>query len=514
MISMINFDQTMIARKNMKKMLLLLVLPVLFVGCASKMSGFRSDTNIDNGYTPLIWATFNNDTSLSKHLIESGENVNAKGKIDNYTPLLFACGQNIASRSNYEIAKLLIAKGADVNVMTNAGNTPLDIANAMQDSELVKLLIKNGARVNKPIKIANLNKPINSYESCTKNGGSWIWNKETEWHCGNLPSATSAIVPSHSTSLESSHNVLDKPVTIILLDGSGSMNEPDSKGDIKIISARKIIAKRIGQLDKTKTTLGLMAFNNGCGSTSTYVNINNQDFSKVSSAINSLQPNGLTPLAEGIHNVVESVKNVKQPVNLIIISDGMETCGGDPVYEAKRLMQLPNITAKIYVIGYDVDQQTRIQLQDIANIGAGTYNDVHTAVAFDSAMTTISKTTQLHDIKFTDDGSAFIFHVNFASDSDVIDEKSMQDVIRLAEYIKTNAFPTNIEGYTDNIASKEYNKALSKRRAESVIRQLIELGVNPKLLKAYGYGEERPIRNNNTEEGRFFNRRVEAHFIQ
>lgn len=305
-----------------------------------------------------------------------------------------------------------------------------------------------------------------------------------------------------------------KPLTVLLLDGSGSMSDPDSQGDIKIVSARKIIAKRVGQLDKSKTSLGLIAFNNGCGSTAIYVNLDNENLSRVTKEVNALKPGGQTPLAEAIHKVYETVKDINQDVNLIIVSDGMETCGGDPVYEAKQLMQLPNIKATIYVIGYDVDELTKLQLKSIADMGHGTYNDVHTAVAFDNAMTKISSATKIRDIKFSDDGSTYTFHINFETDSDIIDQNSSSDILELVNYIKANNFKTRIEGYTDNIASKEYNLALSKRRADSVVQKLVELGVNPKLLTSIGYGQDRPVGDNNTDEGRYANRRVEAHFIQ
>jgi OOP family OmpA-OmpF porin len=68
-----------------------------------------------------------------------------------------------------------------------------------------------------------------------------------------------------------------------------------------------------------------------------------------------------------------------------------------------------------------------------------------------------------------------------------------------------------IEGYTDNIGPAELNKKLSQERADSVKRYLVEkLGVDSKRITAIGYGEEKPIANNNTAEGRLKNRRVEA----
>ncbi len=66
-----------------------------------------------------------------------------------------------------------------------------------------------------------------------------------------------------------------------------------------------------------------------------------------------------------------------------------------------------------------------------------------------------------------------------------------------------------IEGHTDWIGSDAYNQGLSQRRANSVREYLINRGVAPGRLVAVGYGESRPIADNNTVLGRAKNRRVE-----
>ncbi len=66
-----------------------------------------------------------------------------------------------------------------------------------------------------------------------------------------------------------------------------------------------------------------------------------------------------------------------------------------------------------------------------------------------------------------------------------------------------------IEGHTDSIGSKSYNLKLSKKRAESVKKYLMEKGIDEGKIETVGYGEEKPIESNSTEEGRAKNRRVE-----
>lgn len=66
-----------------------------------------------------------------------------------------------------------------------------------------------------------------------------------------------------------------------------------------------------------------------------------------------------------------------------------------------------------------------------------------------------------------------------------------------------------IEGHTDNKGSHEYNVKLSTQRAEIVRQYLLNKNVQPFRVKAIGYGEDKPIAENDTEEGRSINRRVE-----
>jgi outer membrane protein OmpA-like peptidoglycan-associated protein len=66
-----------------------------------------------------------------------------------------------------------------------------------------------------------------------------------------------------------------------------------------------------------------------------------------------------------------------------------------------------------------------------------------------------------------------------------------------------------VEGHTDSTGSESYNLTLSKNRAESVGRYLIDNGVDPQRLSYEGYGSQFPVDTNETKEGRARNRRVE-----
>lgn len=72
----------------------------------------------------------------------------------------------------------------------------------------------------------------------------------------------------------------------------------------------------------------------------------------------------------------------------------------------------------------------------------------------------------------------------------------------------------SVEGHTDSKGADFYNKQLSQRRAASVSKWLSDKGIDKKRLAAKGWGEEKPIDSNDTDEGRQNNRRVEFHILE
>jgi OOP family OmpA-OmpF porin len=70
-----------------------------------------------------------------------------------------------------------------------------------------------------------------------------------------------------------------------------------------------------------------------------------------------------------------------------------------------------------------------------------------------------------------------------------------------------------IEGHTDNRGGAAYNNGLSKRRAASVVKWLVDHGIDKSRFTSQGFGFSRPIATNKTEEGRQENRRVELHIV-
>ncbi|NNC82271.1 MAG: OmpA family protein, partial [Flavobacteriales bacterium] len=94
-------------------------------------------------------------------------------------------------------------------------------------------------------------------------------------------------------------------------------------------------------------------------------------------------------------------------------------------------------------------------------------------------------------------------------------EESHAELQRLVGLMRDNPkLEIEIAGHTDDQGSDEYNLSLSQRRVESVVGYLVDAGIDSDRFKARGYGENIPIADNSSEDGRALNRRVEFRILK
>ncbi|MDR1394808.1 MAG: OmpA family protein [Deltaproteobacteria bacterium] len=101
-------------------------------------------------------------------------------------------------------------------------------------------------------------------------------------------------------------------------------------------------------------------------------------------------------------------------------------------------------------------------------------------------------------------------HINFDFDKSVIKPEYFTEVQKVADFLIAHPLSTTVvEGHTDSRGSDEYNERLSQRRADAVREALLSrFNIDPGRVTAVGYGESRPVADNDTAEGRALNRRV------
>lgn len=175
----------------------------------------------------------------------------------------------------------------------------------------------------------------------------------------------------------------------ILLDASGSM-AGRVPGGMKMDLAKKSIKKFASSLPEGVNVSLLVYGHKGtssgkdkklsCGSIETVYPLGNYNEDSFQQALNRFDPKGWTPLGAAIETAQKDLQqqtgdNVQ---NIIyVVSDGVETCGGDPVKAAKELHQ-SDIEAVINIIGFDVDDEGQKALKKVADAGGGSYKSVDT----------------------------------------------------------------------------------------------------------------------------------------
>jgi len=129
--------------------------------------------------------------------------------------------------------------------------------------------------------------------------------------------------------------------------------------------------------------------------------------------------------------------------------------------------------------------------------------------------TYISPSTLNIDLEQLSAGSSFkIDNIYFATNSYEINQVSGQVINEFINYLRVNkSIVIEINGYTDNVGSSADNQILSENRAKSVYEYIISNGIQKNRISYNGFGEEFPVDNNDSEEGRSKNRRTEFKII-
>ena len=108
------------------------------------------------------------------------------------------------------------------------------------------------------------------------------------------------------------------------------------------------------------------------------------------------------------------------------------------------------------------------------------------------------------------EGKFVTYGITFDVGKATIKPESMGEINRIVQLMNEN--PTlkfSVEGHTDSTGNAASNQTLSEQRSQAIVDKLVELGIAKDRLTAVGKGQNSPIADNNTDEGRAKNRRVE-----
>lgn len=177
------------------------------------------------------------------------------------------------------------------------------------------------------------------------------------------------LVSSSSTSFGEAPSQL-----LLILDASGSM-WGQVEGKNKIVIARKVLHDLIQGLPED-TRVGLIAYGHrqksDCEDIETIVPFGTIDKEDMSHRINALNPKGMTPITKAVNQAFDLLSSQKDPITIVLVSDGIETCGGDPC-QAVREAKTKGIDFVMHVVGFDMGEVDVSQLECTAQAGQGLF---------------------------------------------------------------------------------------------------------------------------------------------
>lgn len=211
----------------------------------------------------------------------------------------------------------------------------------------------------------------------------------TNVNLGMTPISEGGTQPSESTETVSESTPLTQTLNLeFIFDASGSMSEL-IESEQKIIAARRTIDSLVQSLptDDVNLNVGFRVFGHegdntesgraiSCASTELIVPIDGVDIDALIDSAGAYVPTGWTPISLALTDALddfsmgESVRNV-----IILLSDGEETCDGDPIATAEMLAN-SDAAITIHVVGLGVTDNTANQLSSIASSSNGAYLNV------------------------------------------------------------------------------------------------------------------------------------------
>ncbi len=194
-----------------------------------------------------------------------------------------------------------------------------------------------------------------------------------------------SVNPLQETTAKTQEKPKKKNNMVLIFDSSGSM-APKIGGISKLDQAKSAARKFLQDMDAKDLNLSIVAYGHK-GSNSTrdkaiscsgieevyYMGSIN---AKVAQAkLDIFKPTGWTPIADSLKKAETILNKYPKEQNnnsILLLSDGEETCGGDPIETARRLKE-SGLNVHVNVIGFDVVGMEEKQLQAIANAGGGEY---------------------------------------------------------------------------------------------------------------------------------------------
>ncbi len=195
------------------------------------------------------------------------------------------------------------------------------------------------------------------------------------------------IVSMHADRAHARTSENSQPNIVFILDGSGSM-WGKVEGQHKISIAKKVLTELIKELPDDSNVV-LMVYGHrdksDCQDIETIMTPDPLNKEFMAEKIEAVSPKGMTPITESVTQAFELVRSGREPATVILLTDGLETCGGDPCAAVKAAKD-SGAELVMHVIGFDVAKEDVSQLECSAQAGGGLFLAAENAAGLASAL--------------------------------------------------------------------------------------------------------------------------------
>src|SRR3546814_531697 len=161
---------------------------------------------------------------------------------------------------------------------------------------------------------------------------------------------------------------------LFILDASGSMWGRVA-GEPKIVDATDVLSRLVRQLPAHATS-GLTAYGPRPKGVAMrfepLVALGPLDRDAMIKQVEGRNAIGMTPLTASVKQAIEQLRQSEQSASVVLVSDGLESCGGDPC-EAVRAARQSGVDFRLHVVGFDLGDTDTAQLQCMAEAGGGRF---------------------------------------------------------------------------------------------------------------------------------------------
>ncbi len=181
------------------------------------------------------------------------------------------------------------------------------------------------------------------------------------------------------------------PEVMFILDASGSM-WGEAGGQTKIEAARSVLSQIVPSLPP-EVQVGLTVYGHrrkgDCSDIEILIPSGN-DRAGLLAQVQGIHPKGMTPIANAIQAVADTLKGHEGETTIVLISDGEETCHDDPCGVVQSLKK-SGINFLLHVVGFGVDSKANAQLECLAREGGGSYFTASNAGSLLAALETVKQ---------------------------------------------------------------------------------------------------------------------------